>query len=72
MVTQKAQLRVANQLSASNLKTISKFVEKQVGKGTELVVKIDQQLIAGFKLTINGVEYDHSLSGSLERLAQVI
>ncbi|RLF28422.1 MAG: hypothetical protein DRN14_04250 [Thermoplasmata archaeon] len=67
------QLRSAIKLDADAIKMIIKFIKNKLNspKSTiEVNEIVDPQLIAGFKLNINGVEYDYSLTGSLNRLAQ--
>jgi len=62
-------VRSAIKLDAKSLATLSKFVEsKHNVKNCEFEVTIDPELIAGFKLMVAGVEYDYSISGSLDRM----
>ena len=50
----------------------SKIASFAKGKGvaTLPVAIVDEKLLAGFVLEIDGIEYDYSLAGSLTRLAK--
>lgn len=64
----KVKVRSAVKLDDKSLASMTKFVKNKHGRDCEIEVKLDPDLIAGFKLLVEGVEYDYSLSGSLTRL----
>lgn len=65
-----ARVRSAIKLDTKSLLSMAKFIKSKHGVEPQIEVTIDPSLIAGFKLNVEGVEYDYSLSGSLDRLEQ--
>lgn len=68
--TKTVTVRSAIKLDSKSLAAITKFATKKLGHAVKPEVSLDPKLIAGFKLNLDGIEYDYSLSGSLEALAQ--
>lgn len=66
----KVKVRSAIKLDAKSLASLAKFVKSKYGEDCEIELKLDSELIAGYKLMVKGTEYDYSLSGSLDRLQE--
>jgi len=63
-------VRSAIKLDQKSLLSMAKFIKAKHGQECEIKVTIDPELIAGFKINVAGLEYDYSLSGSLDQLEQ--
>lgn len=58
----------AEAMSSQDIEELAKAFGKKLGKRVEFRVSTDPALLAGVKVTINGVTYDGSLRSQLEQL----
>lgn len=58
----------AEALKDSDLQELSSSFEKKLGKKVFFKTKIDPQLLAGVKVTVNGVTYDGTVRAQLNQL----
>lgn len=58
------------ELSAAEMKELSKSFEKKLGKKVDFRMTEDPSLLAGLKVTVNGVTYDGTLKAQLHRLKE--
>jgi F-type H+-transporting ATPase subunit delta len=63
-----AQLTVAEPMSDSDIDILSKVLGKKLGKKVTFQVSTDPSLLAGMKVTVNGVTYDGTLRSQLQKL----
>lgn len=70
MAKQAVNVISAIKLDDKSLLTLAEFIKSKHAIEPEIKVKLDPSLIAGFKFIVEGVEYDYSLDGSLNRLEQ--
>lgn len=61
-------LTSAEALSASDTESLAKAFAKKLGKSVEFVSLVNPELLAGLKVTVQGVTYDGTLRAQLERL----
>ena len=61
-------LTVAEPMSDSDIDTLSKLLGKKLGKKVTFRVSTDPSLLAGMKVTVNGVTYDGTLRSQLLKL----
>lgn len=62
------RLKSAEPLENSEIETIAQAFEKKLGKRVAFRTETDPSLLAGVKVTVNGVTYDGTLRSQLERL----
>ena len=58
----------AEQMSESDTDVLAKAFGKKLGKKVAFRVSIDPSLLAGMKVTVNGVTYDGTLRSQLQKL----
>ena len=57
-------------LKDSDVQGLAQAYEKKLGKRVEFQVSVDPGLLAGLKVTVNGVTYDGTLRSQLDRLKE--
>lgn len=62
------QLEVAGALSDAEVQSLGGFFEKKLGKRVVFQVTENPTLLAGIKVTVNGVTYDGTLRSQLQQL----
>ncbi|MFZ9595016.1 MAG: ATP synthase F1 subunit delta [Bdellovibrionia bacterium] len=62
------QLVVAEPISAEEMDSLSSALSKKFGKKVLFQVSLDPSLLAGLKVTVNGVTYDGTLRSQLQKL----
>lgn len=60
----------ADALAEEDVKELEASFSKQLGKKIEFKVSVDPSLLAGLKVTVNGVTYDGTISAQLGRLRE--
>lgn len=63
-----ARLVTASPVDGAGMKGISDLIKKAYDADVELSASVDEDVIGGFVLTIEGMQYDASVSSSLRRL----
>ena len=58
----------AEQMSAEDTQTLSRSFSKKLGKKVQFRSSTDSSLLAGVKVTVNGVTYDGTLRAQLDRV----
>jgi F-type H+-transporting ATPase subunit delta len=58
----------AEQMNASDVEDLAQAFSKKLGKKVAFSVSSDASLLAGMKVTVNGVTYDGTLRSQLQRL----
>jgi F-type H+-transporting ATPase subunit delta len=58
----------ADPLEAADVESISKAFQRKLGKRVAFSASTDPALLAGMKVTVNGVTYDGTLRSQLQRL----
>ena len=58
----------ADPMNQEDLETLSRAFSKKLGKKVSFRVSTDPTLLAGMKVTVNGVTYDGSLRSQLQKL----
>lgn len=66
----RAQVYVAQNISAAQKQTLKTKIEGQLGHEVVLQERIEPSIIGGFRLEINGRVYDNSIRRHLERLSE--
>ncbi len=61
-------LTVAEPMSDFDIETLSKVLGNKLGKKVTFRVSTDPSLLAGMKVTVNGVTYDGTLRSQLQKL----
>ena len=59
---------VADELSVDDVKELQKTLEKNIGKNTELDLKVDPSLLGGIKLRIDNTYLDASIRAKMDNL----
>lgn len=62
------RLVAADPLSESDINTLSKAFSQKLGKKVAFRVDTDPSLLAGIKVTVNGVTYDGTLRSQIQKL----
>jgi F-type H+-transporting ATPase subunit delta len=62
----------AEQMSASDVEDLAQAFGKKLGKKVAFQVSSDASLLAGMKVTVNGVTYDGTLRSQLQRLREQV
>ncbi len=62
------QLETAEPIGESDVESLAKAFSRKLGKKVAFQVKTDPSLLAGIKVTVNGVTYDGTLRSQLQRL----
>ena len=63
-----ATLRTAAEVDEGTLKRIRTLIGKAYDSEVELGASVDQELIGGFVLTVEGLQYDASVASSLRKM----
>jgi F-type H+-transporting ATPase subunit delta len=58
----------ADPMAANDLEDLSKAYSQKLGKRVAFSASVDPNLLAGIKVTVNGVTYDGTLRSQLQRL----
>jgi F-type H+-transporting ATPase subunit delta len=61
-------LTTAEQIAEKDIENLAKAFTKKLGKRVAFQVSVDPSLLAGIKVTVNGVTYDGTLRSQLQRL----
>ena len=64
----KAVITVCENMSENTFKLLSDEIKKRHGEDVSIVKNIDNSLLGGFILTVDGVVYDNSVSSQLEKI----
>lgn len=67
---QEAHIRSAVELDDKALKTFQMKIKDITGDSAKLTTSVDKDLLGGFILNINNLQYDASISGKLNKLKQ--
>lgn len=62
------ELCSADPIDPSDIKEVADAFQKKLGKSVEFRVSTDPRLLAGIKVTVDGVTYDGTLRSQLDRL----
>lgn len=62
------RLSTAEAISPSDVENLAKAFSRKLGKKVAFQVKTDPSLLAGIKVTVNGVTYDGTLRSQLQQL----
>jgi ATP synthase F1 delta subunit len=61
-------VETAEELDGAAYEEISRAFSRKLGKSITLVPRVDADLLAGLRVTVQGVTYDGTLRGQLSRL----
>jgi len=67
---QEAHIRTAVELDDKALKAFQKKIKEITGDTAKITTSVDKDLLGGFILNVNNVQYDASISGKLNKLKQ--
>lgn len=67
---QEAHIRSAVELDDNALKAFQKKINDITGDSAKITTSVDKDLLGGFILNINNLQYDASISGKLNKLKQ--
>ena len=64
----KAVITVCEGMSDNTFEILSQGIKKKYGEDISIVKQVDDSLIGGFILTVDGVIYDNSVSSQLNKI----
>jgi len=67
---QEAHIKSAIELDDSALKAFQKKIKDITGDSAKITTSVEKDLLGGFVLNINNLQYDASISGKLKKLKQ--
>ncbi len=67
-----ADLFVADEIDAAYIEKIRKTLEKKVNKEVKIETKVDESLIAGFKIKMDNTMFDRSVASRIKNLNKAI